>query len=68
MKLTPRLALLLTVPPLLWAGNAVLGRLLVGHVPPLTLNFIRWLLTVLLLLPFAWRALWPLSRVTRRWP
>ncbi len=68
MKLTPRLALLLTVPPLLWAGNAVVGRLLVGHVPPLTLNFIRWLLTALLLLPFAWRALWPLSRVTQRWP
>ena len=68
MKLTPRLALLLTVPPLLWAGNAVVGRLLVGHVPPLTLNFIRWLLTALLLLPFAWRALWPLSRITRRWP
>lgn len=68
LKLTPRLALLLTVPPLLWAGNAVVGRLLVGHVPPLTLNFIRWLLTALLLLPFAWRALWPLSRVTQRWP
>ena len=68
MKLTPRLALLLTVPPLLWAGNAVVGRLLVGHVPPLTLNFIRWLLTALLLLPFAWRALWPLSRLTQRWP
>ena len=68
LKLTPRLALLLTVPPLLWAGNAVVGRLLVGHVPPLTLNFIRWLLTALLLLPFAWRALWPLSRVAQRWP
>ena len=63
-----RLGLLLTVPPLLWAGNAVVGRLLVGHVPPLTLNFVRWLLTALLLLPFAWRALWPLSRVVQRWP
>jgi len=34
--LTPRLALLLTLPPLLWAGNAVVGRLMVGQVPPLT--------------------------------
>jgi drug/metabolite transporter (DMT)-like permease len=68
LKLSLRLALLLTVPPLLWAGNAVVGRLLVGQVPPLTLNFIRWLLTVLLLLPFAWRALWPLDRIIERWP
>ena len=32
MKLTPRLALLMTVPPLLWAGNSVVGRLVVGGV------------------------------------
>ena len=37
-RLTPRLALLMTLPPALWAGNAVVGRLMVGHVPPLTLN------------------------------
>jgi hypothetical protein len=42
MKLTPRLALLMTLPPLLWAGNAVVGRLMVGQVPPLTLNLLRW--------------------------
>ena len=30
MNLTPRLATLLTLPPLLWAGNAVVGRLMVG--------------------------------------
>ena len=78
MKLTPRLALLMTVPPLLWAGNAVVGRLVAGGLqagqpgaawmPPLTLNFVRWLITVLILLPFAWRALTPFSRITRRWP
>ena len=28
--LTPRLALMLTLPPLLWAGNAVVGRLMVA--------------------------------------
>ena len=68
MTLTPRLALLMTLPPLLWAGNAVVGRLMAGQVPPLTLNWMRWLLTVLLLLPLAWRALVPLSRITQRWP
>ena len=68
MTLTPRLALLMTLPPLLWAGNAVVGRLMAGQVPPLTLNWMRWLLTVLILLPLAWRALVPLSRITQRWP
>jgi drug/metabolite transporter (DMT)-like permease len=68
MTLTPRLALLMTVPPLLWAGNAVVGRLMVGEVPPLTLNLLRWALVVLILLPFAWRALRPWSRIAQRWP
>ena len=50
-------ASLLTVPPLLWAANAVLGRMLAPIVPPLTLNFLRWVLAFLFLLPFAWRFL-----------
>ena len=57
MSLTPRLAVLLTLPPLMWAGNAIVGRLMVGQVPPLTLNLMRWLLTIVLLLPFGWRVL-----------
>jgi drug/metabolite transporter (DMT)-like permease len=65
--LTPRLALLLTLPPLLWAGNAVVGRLMVGQVPPLTLNLLRWVLAGLILLPLAWRALTPFSAIRRRW-
>ena len=65
--LTPRLALLLTLPPLLWAGNAVVGRLMVGQVPPLTLNLLRWALTALILLPLGWRALREPRRLTRRW-
>lgn len=68
MKLTPRLALLMTLPPLLWAGNAVVGRLMVGHMPPLTFNFLRWALTALILLPLAWRALVPFSQIGARWP
>ena len=68
MTLTPRLALMLTLPPLLWAGNAVVGRLMVGVVPPMTLNLLRWVLAALILLPLAWRALVPWSRVAQRWP
>lgn len=67
MTLTPRLALLMTLPPLMWAGNAVVGRLLVGQVPPLTLNLLRWLLVLLILLPLAWRVLQPWRRVAARW-
>jgi hypothetical protein len=73
MKLTPRLALLMTLAPLLWAGNAVVGRWVAGglaagqpgagQVPPLTLNLLRWADTALILLPLAWRALLPLSRI-----
>jgi len=68
VKLTPRLVALMTLPPLLWAGNAVVGRLMAGQVPPLTLNFLRWALAALLLLPLAWRTLTPWSQITRRWP
>jgi drug/metabolite transporter (DMT)-like permease len=52
-RLTLSTALLLTISPLLWAGNAVVGRLVTGLVPPMTLNFLRWVLAFLLLLPLA---------------
>ena len=54
--LTLRLALLLAVPPLMWAGNAVAGRLLAGEVPPFVLNALRWLIAILILLPLGWQA------------
>jgi drug/metabolite transporter (DMT)-like permease len=62
-----RTALLMTMPPLLWAGNAVVGRLTVGSVPPLTLNFLRWSLAALILLPFGWRALSDPQAIAARW-
>ena len=55
--ISTRTALLMTLPPLMWAGNAVVGRLMVGHMPPLMLNFARWLLAALLLAPLGWFAL-----------
>lgn len=56
-RLSAATALFLTLPPLLWAGNAVVGRLVAPLVPPLTLNFLRWALAFVLLLPFAWQLL-----------
>jgi drug/metabolite transporter (DMT)-like permease len=57
--------LLLSLTSLFWAGNTVLGRFIVGHVPPITLAFIRWGGAFVLLLPFAVRQLardWPVIR------
>ena len=50
-KLSPSTAALLTVPPILWAGNAIVGRLLRDAVPPMTLNLLRWSIALLILLP-----------------
>jgi len=56
VKLTFRTALLLTIPPVCWAANAVVARALVGEFPPLALSFLRWVLAGCLLAPFVWRA------------
>ena len=66
-KLALRTALLLTVPPLLWAGNAVIGRLVTDLVPPITLNFLRWLVALFILLPLAWKVLQPDSGLWSHW-
>jgi drug/metabolite transporter (DMT)-like permease len=49
--------LLLCVTALCWAGNAIVGRLAAGHIPPVTLSFLRWSLAFLIILPFAWKHL-----------
>ena len=57
--------LLLSITALCWAGNAIVGRLAAGHIPPVTLSFLRWLFAFLLVLPFAWKHLardWPAIR------
>lgn len=50
-RLTPATVGLLVIPPLLWAGNAVVGRVVSDLVPPITLNFLRWAMALLILLP-----------------
>jgi hypothetical protein len=38
----PRAALLLSLAPLFWAGNALVGRMVYPLISPMTLNFLRW--------------------------
>jgi drug/metabolite transporter (DMT)-like permease len=64
-KLTPGTTLLLMVPPLLWAGNAVVGRVVHELISPMTLNFLRWVLAFFILLPLAHRLL---RRDSLLWP
>jgi drug/metabolite transporter (DMT)-like permease len=54
--------LLLSLTSLFWAGNTVLGRFIAGHVPPVTLAFIRWGGAFLIVLPFA------APHLLRDWP
>jgi drug/metabolite transporter (DMT)-like permease len=63
--LTPAAALLLTIPPLMWAGNAVVGRLVSDMVSPMTLNLLRWVLAFAILLPLAGNVL---RRDSLLWP
>lgn len=63
-KITPSTALLLTIAPLMWAGNAIVGRAVNGLVPPVTLNFFRWSIAALILLPFA---TWIFRRSSTLW-
>jgi drug/metabolite transporter (DMT)-like permease len=65
--LTLRTSLMLTLPPLLWAGNAVVGRMMVGTVPPVTFNLLRWGVVLGLLLPLAAWVLRPNSPFWGHW-
>ncbi len=44
----------LALPPLIWAGNFVVGRAASADVPPMMLAFARHLIAMLVLLPFSW--------------
>ncbi|MGA8008190.1 MAG: DMT family transporter [Thiomonas sp.] len=61
----PRTALLLTLPPLFWAGNAVVGRLMVGQIPPLALSFYRWFFALMIALLIVGPDLWRNRAVLR---
>jgi drug/metabolite transporter (DMT)-like permease len=54
--------LVLAVASLFWSGNHIMGRAVAGHVPPLALSTLRWLLAAAILWLFARR------RIARDWP
>ena len=57
--------ILLSIVALLWGGNAVAGKLAVGHVSPMLLTSLRWLFACVFMVPFAWRDAqreWPIIR------
>ena len=65
--ITLRLAFLMSLPPLMWAGNAVVGRALVGSVAPMLLNALRWWIALVLLLPLGWRVLRRPTDIATHW-
>ena len=57
--------LLLTLTAFFWSLNWVIGRAMAGHVTPLVLAFVRWVVAVACMLPFCGselRAQWPAIR------
>jgi drug/metabolite transporter (DMT)-like permease len=56
---------LLLFTALLWAGNAIAGKLAVGHVSPFLLTWLRWAIALAILIVIAWRHVlqdWPVIR------
>jgi drug/metabolite transporter (DMT)-like permease len=54
--------LLLAAAALLWSGNHIVGRAIGGHVPPIGVSTIRWLIPAILLWP------WVAPHLKRDWP
>ena len=54
--------LLLTLTPLFWSGNWIIGRALHHDVPPMAMTFFRWFFAIAILAPFA------IPHVVRQWP
>ena len=67
----PRLSLstiaLLTSAPLLWAGNAIVGRLVRHAIPPMTLNLLRWTLALAILAPLGRALFRERGELQRNW-
>ena len=66
-RMSPSTVLLLIVPPLLWAGNAVVGRMVRAWMPPMTLNLLRWAIALVILLPLAGSVFRPGSGLWSSW-
>jgi drug/metabolite transporter (DMT)-like permease len=46
--------LLLFCAVLFWSGHNVVAKGMIPYVPPLSFTFVRWLLALLIILPFSW--------------
>jgi drug/metabolite transporter (DMT)-like permease len=56
---------LLTLSALFWGGNFVVGRWAHTSIPPMSLTFVRWLVSALILTPFVGRSMWAHRAVLR---
>lgn len=54
--------LLLSITTLCWAGNAIAGKIAVGHISPFLLTSIRWILAMAIIVPIA------MPHLKREWP
>lgn len=57
--------LLLLATMLLWGGNTIAGKLAVGHVSPMVLTGLRWLVSLAIMLAIGWKQFrhdWPVVR------
>jgi len=54
------------LPPLLWAGNFVVGRAVSNQHAPIGLSFWRWLLASLILLPFVIKPIWQQRKIIKK--
>ncbi len=57
----------LVLTPLFWAGNAVVAKGTVAHIPPLSMSFWRWVIALAILLPFGFPGLWRQRHVVRQY-
>lgn len=44
---------LVVLATLFWAGNAIAGKIAIGHISPFLLTSLRWLVALIVLMPFA---------------
>lgn len=60
--------ILLSLASFFWSLNFIIGKLIVGVIPPLTISFLRWSVPLIVYLLYAWndiRSDWPIYR--RHW-
>ena len=58
--------LIMIIPPLLWAGNFVVGRAISSHGVPLRLSLWRWSLAALILSPFVLKPIWQQREIIKK--